>query len=208
MSGQVRTTNPFNLITGGVATSALPPQPNAANPLAANPLFGRPVWTYVDVTRGPVRGPQPRLAIGTGGQIGKPGSAAQLPGYLTDNEYKPDSFDYQPAARESFLLRVPKTVNIGSDGRETVSSYQPHDFTPANRFLSQMRQAANWQVQAFPPDYRNLLAYQMVMKYQVIARTRSARPLSQADYILGYTVNPQVQAKIGQNALGYLGSMG
>lgn len=202
--------NPLNAITRGVPVGSLPPGQNAASPLASNPLFGRPMWTYVNVVRGPARGPQPRLAVGSGptGGAGKPGTQSQLPGYLTDNEYFPSEFDNQPAARESFLLRVPKTIGVGQDGRDMVSTYTPHDFTPAQHFFSQMRRAANWQVMAFPADYRNLLAYQQVMRYTVQARTRSAKPLTQDNYFLGYTINPQVQAAIGANALGYLGSGG
>src|SRR5215469_11631106 len=95
--------------------------------IAANPLFGRPQWSYVDVQRGPVRGPQPRLAQGTGRTAAShapPGNAATLPGYLTDQEYEPSAFDYGPSDRESFLARIPPTINVGDNGRSIVGTYE------------------------------------------------------------------------------------
>src|SRR5260221_9157151 len=63
---------------------------------AFNPMFGRPAWTYVQTMAGPVRGPQPRLAKGSGrtGDPSLPGNAASLPGYLSDNQYEPSTFAY------------------------------------------------------------------------------------------------------------------
>jgi hypothetical protein len=211
MSGQLRTYNPLNNFAQGQPIRQLPPGQNATSPLAANPLFGRPTWTYVHVQRGPVRGPHPRLAVGSGNTTGKqaaPGSQSQLPGYLTDNEYEPQGFPYQPSAREDFLLRIPRSILTGENGRELVSTYEPHDCTPADRFFTQMRRPVNWQVQTYPADYRNLLAWQQVTRYTVQARTRSALPLTADNYFLGFQINPQVASSIGQTNLGYLGSGG
>jgi len=76
-------------------------------------MFGRPIWSYVNVMRGPVIGPQPRLAQGTG-RTGKPsatGTAAQLPGYVSDNEYKISPLEYQPQGRIPFWGMGPHTVH-------------------------------------------------------------------------------------------------
>jgi hypothetical protein len=174
-----------------------------------NPMFGRPTWTYVDVIRGPVAGPQPRLARGTG-RTGNPaaaGTAAQLPGYVSDNAYQPSPFTYQPPNNESFEKVIPRTISVGDNGRELVGTYQPHDFAPGQRFFHQLRSAHTWQVQAFGPDFRNTIAWQQVQKYRVKSSTISAQPLSSSNYFLGYQVQPEVQAMIGQSSLGYMGSV-
>jgi hypothetical protein len=176
---------------------------------AFNPMFGRPIWSYVNIMHGPVAGPQPRLAQGTGltGDPSLPGNAPQLPGYLSDNEYKPVTFPYDPVNNPVFWMHVPRTINTGTDGRDfTIGGWKPHDFTPAQRFNHQMRQAANWQVMEYPPDFRNLLSWQQVRKYVVQSFTLSPRPLDSANYFLGYQINPQVAAQIGQGTLGYMGS--
>lgn len=174
-----------------------------------NPMFGRPIWAYIDVIRGPAMGPQTRLAPGTG-RTGKPaaqGTAAQLPGYISDNDYKPSPFTYQPVRRDDFEQEIPRTINAGTNGREIVGTYQPHDFTPAQRFFHHMRSANPWQVQAFGPNFRNLLAWQQVQKYRVRSVTLSSRPLGSQNYFLGYQVQPEIQSQIGQQTLGYMGSV-
>lgn len=174
-----------------------------------NPMFGRPTWTYVDVVRGPVMGPQPRLAKGTG-RTGKPsasGTAAQLPGYVSDNAYQPSPFTYQPINRESFEDVIPRSIGSGENGREMVGTYNPHDFTPGQRFNHQMRSAKNWQIMAFGPSFRNTTAWQQVQRYRVNSVTVAARPLASSNYFLGYQVQSEVQSQIGQNALGYMGSI-
>jgi len=175
----------------------------------ANPaFFGRPIWTYTNVIRGPNRGPTPHLAQGSGrtGASSLPGNAPSLPGYLSDNAYFPSLYGYDLQERDSFLQRIPRTISVGSDGRELVGTYKAHDFTPGQRELSQMRQATNWQQMTFPPDFRNLLAYQQVMKYRVNSITLMARPLDSSNYFLGYQVDPRIQAAIGGSNLGYMGS--
>lgn len=195
-------------------------------------------WSYVDIIRGPARGPQPRLAQGTGrtGKPSAPGTGPQLPSYVSDNSYRPNPFTYQPpgnrpfrfvgphtvhtetgsagqlgsffglAQGETFEQGVPRTISTGNNGRELVGTYEPHDFTPGQRFLGQMRSAPNWQVQAYPPDYRNTIQYQQVMKYRVNSVTLSARPLTSNNYFLGYQVQSEIQQQIGQNTLGYMGN--
>lgn len=175
----------------------------------ANPaFFGRPIWTYVNVIRGPARGPTPHLARGSGhtGAASLPGNAPSLPGYLSDNAYFPSPFGYVLQERESFLQRIPRTIGNGEDGRTLVGTYAPHDFTPAQRGLEHMRQASNWQNMTFPPDFRNLLAYQQVMKYRVNSVTLAARPLDSSNYFVGYQVDPRIQAALGGSTLGYMGS--
>lgn len=199
--------NPFNEKRGRLGQPT--PFPITAQPnTAQNPLFGRPIWTYVRRDSSPVAGPQPRLAKGTGrtGDPELPGNAASLPGYLSDNEYFPSEYYYQPIHNPHFRTVLPRSIQTGNDGIELLGTYRAHDFTPADRFLDHMRQAANWQVMVYPPDYRNLLAWQQVMKYRVESLTISPRPLNSSNYFLGYQVNPQLMQDLGQSGLGYMGS--
>src|SRR5262249_2812779 len=147
----------------------------------------------------------PRLAQGTGrtGKPASPGTGAQLPGYVSDNAYQPSPYAYQPAYNDNFEENIPRTINVGQDGRSIVGTYQPHDFTPGQRFLHQMRSAKYWQNQSFGPGFRNTIAWQQVQKYKVRSSTISAQPLSNASYFLGYQVQPEVQSQIGQSSLGY-----
>jgi hypothetical protein len=194
----------------GGRTSAVPVTTQAQTPGAqvASPLFGRPSWTYTQVQPGPVRGPQPRLAQGSmqTGNNSLPGNASQLPGYLSDNAYFPTLFPYDPINQPTFSSEIPHSIKVGNNGRELVGTYQPHDFTPGTRNFNHWRQAGAPWVQEFPPDNRQLLAYQQVMRYRVQSFTQQARPLSQNDYFLGYQVNPDIQSQIGQSTLGNLGS--
>lgn len=199
--------NPLNNFAAGPRSHVPFPSTGSAN-TAQNPMFGRPIWTYVTRDSSPVAGPQPRLAKGTGhtGNPSLPGNAPQLPGYLSDNDYFPSTFDYAPRHDPTFERRLPRTINIGTNGREIVGTYQPHDFTPADRWIGQQRQATNWQVMEYPPDFRNLIAWQQVMKYRIASMTISARPLNTNNYFLGYQINPDIAATIGQSGLGSMGS--
>lgn len=177
-----------------------------SNPGGYDPLFGRPNWTYVNLLKAPVSGPDPRLAVGTGNSGGTalPGNAAQLPGYLADNAYFPDVFDYSPLAQESNTLPIPKSIHTGNNGRELVGSYEPHDFTPATRFFMQNRSAYNWQVMSYPPSPRQLLRYQLARVYNLQNTVAAARPLPSNNYFLGYQIDPSIQAKIGNSGNGGL----
>jgi hypothetical protein len=116
--------------------------------------------------------------------------------------------EYAPANRQSWVNFIPGTLpGIGVNGRDIVGTYNPHDFAVGIRFNHQMRSAANWQVMQFPPDFRELLQRQQVMRYQVASYTRSHAPLRQTDYFLGYTTQPAVAARIGASGLGYMGSL-
>lgn len=129
-----------------------------------------------------------------------------LPGYLTDNAYFPTVFSYQPGNDQDYKIPIPRTINVGTNGRDLVGTYQPHDFVGADRFFHQGRSASNWQTMAFPPNFRNLLQWQQVQRYRVRSVTRSARVLDSSQYFLGYQTNPQVVGMIGQTGLGYMGS--
>lgn len=170
----------------------------------------RPVWTYTQINRAPARGPQPRLAQGSGhtaADPGLPGNASSLPGYLTDNAYFPNVFDYMPTQRDSFLTRLPRTINVGVDGLSALNpTYRAHDVTIADRFNHQMRRAGAWQDMAYPPSVRNLLAYKQVEKYQVFSRTLAARPLDRNNYFVGYQADPDIVSQIGGGNLGSMGS--
>lgn len=171
----------------------------------------RPVWSYTDVRRAPANGPQPRLAQGSGrtaADPGLPGNAPGLPGYLTDNHYTPNLFAYDPSRRDDFLNRIPRTINVGTDGLAALNpTYRAHDVVNADRFNHQMRRAPAWQNMAYPPDSRNLLAYKQVEKYQVFSNTLSARPLSRNNYFVGYQIDQDVAGQIGGQGLGSMGSM-
>jgi hypothetical protein len=78
--------------------------------------------------------------------------------------------------------------------------------TIGQRFNDQMRRAANWQRIEFPPSFRNTIQYQQAMIYRVKTHTISAQPLAKSNYFLGYEVQPEIGAQIGQNTLGYMGS--
>lgn len=203
--------NTTNIGAAGGRTSQVQPlqKTTQGGASAYNPMFGRPLWTYVHTMAGPVRGPQPRLAQGSGHTAGAhalPGNSSQLPGYMVDQQYFPSTFSYDPVHSDKFQGFIPRTISTGDDGRSVVGTYKPHDFTPAQRFFSSWRSAASWQVYEYPPDFRNLLAWQQVQKYRATSFTQSARPLDSANYFLGYQVNPQISAQMGQGTLGYMGS--
>jgi len=178
------------------------------NPIATNPMFGRPAWAYTVPVEAPRRGPQPRLSMGTGrtGNAAPGGTSPVLPGYVSQSAYQPTIPDYQPGNQQVFMEQIARTILTGDDGRGMVGTYKPHDFTPGQRFLGAIRSAPNWQIQQYPPDYRNLLAWQQVMRYRIQSMTVSARPLDSSTYFLGYQTNPTVQGNIGQSTLGYMGS--
>jgi hypothetical protein len=129
-----------------------------------------------------------------------------LPGYLTDNEYMPSQFTYDPVDQPNFLFQPPRTMHSGENGRGIVGTYEPHDFTIGQRFTHQMRQAANWQVMEYPPDNRNLLVWKQAERYRIASYTLSARPLDSSNYFLGYQVDPRISQAIGGNSIGYMGS--
>lgn len=112
--------NPFNANSRPLAAQTqLPAGPNAAMPLASNPLFGRPYWSYTGVQPGPVRGPLPRLSVGSGQTAMKSGTGTSpAPGYLTESDYFPTQFSYLPRYSPQFLKRIPGTMpGIGTNGR-------------------------------------------------------------------------------------------
>jgi hypothetical protein len=206
--------------------------------MATDPLFGRKTWQYVQVVRGPVAGPQPRLARGTArtGKPSYPGTGPQLPAYVSDNDYRPSPFTYQPVRNRPFRFigphtvhteteasqlestfssvpgdtyekNIPQTIGVGTNGRALVGTYEPHANLVGQRFNHQMRSAPSWQMQAYPPDFRNTIQWQQVMRYRPKSNTLSARPLTANNYFLGYTIQSEVQGQIGQNTLGYMGSV-
>jgi hypothetical protein len=195
------TSNPLNNVPA-TPQSGLPVTQAASDPIGLNPLFGRPNWTYVTTVPTPVTGPSPRLAVGTGrtGDPALPGNSAQLPGYLSDQQYFPSVGEYAPVYQERFTLPIPKQVGNGENGRQMVSTYEPHAFTPGTRMFNQYRSATNWQEQAFPPSGRELLSYQMVQKYQVQNSIARARPLAQNNYFLGYQLDPSIAGEIGNGS--------
>jgi hypothetical protein len=171
--------------------------------LAANPMFGRPIWSYVQVSRGPASGPQPKLARGipqTGANSGFPGTNAQLPAYVADYEYFPTVFTYDPVHNPVRVQPIPNSLSTPGkdDGLRALNpTYRAHEFRMGNRFNHQMRSAYNWQVMEFPVNFRNLLSFQQVRKYIVNSFTVQARPLPQSNYFLGYKIDQTVAQQIG-----------
>lgn len=184
--------------------------PNAPTQgLAANPLFGRPIWSYININRGPVAGPQPRLAKGSGrtGKPGYPGAGTQLPGYMSDNEYTPTVFTYDPVENPIRQKRLHPSLPVpGKD--DGLRALNPptlaHQVAIGNRFNHQMRSSYNWQTMEFPVNFRNLLSYQLARKYAVNSLVQQARPLPQSNYFFGYQVNPQQIDRYNQSTLGVL----
>jgi hypothetical protein len=165
------------------------------------------IWSYIKVNNAPVAGPQPRLAQGSGrtGDVGLPGNAASLPGYLSDNMYQPEGLDYMTSVRESYLNRIPASIGVGDDGLHALNpTYRAHEVKVADRFNHQMRQANSWQNMAYPPSYRNLLQYAQVQKYQVYTNTLSPRILPKNNYFLGYQMTEDMATQIGGSSLGSL----
>lgn len=202
--------NPFNALAAGRSTARLPLQYTSTNPqVFSNPMFGRPIWSYVGIAPGGTTGPQPRLAQGSGrtGDPALPGNAARLPGYLSDQEYQPVEFTYAPGYEPRFMLQLARTIHQGDDGLHALNpTYRAHENVQADRWSAARRTAEMWQTMEFPPGPRNLMAYQQVQRYRIQSLTLQARPLAQSNYFLGYQVQPQVQANIGQSTLGYMGN--
>lgn len=157
-------------------------------------------------------GPVSKLGYGSGrtGNSPLPGSQTIIPGYSQVYYYQPSLFGYYPKYRRNFQFLPPReTPESGGNGRDLVSTIEPHDFTPAQRQFSHMRRAANWQVQEYPPDFRNLLEALKVERFRTESRTVAARPLLSTDFFLGYQVNPATAQSLGYGgvSMGVLGSV-
>lgn len=155
-------------------------------------------------------GPAPVLSIGTG-RTAAPTMGTEWtalsPSYVPAPEYEiRSSVEYSPPWNEDRVRRIPRAIDAGFDGRAIVGTWKAHDFTPVQRDFFQMRSVPNWQEQAFPIGYRQLLQYQQARRYVVTTPTQSSMPLSRNSYSLGYVTTPEVASQIGMNALGYLGS--
>jgi hypothetical protein len=161
------------------------------------------IWSTLQVLRSPTRGPTPELAQGKPrGVQALPGNAATLPGYLTQNTYQPNVFEYQPVYQRNKRVTIPRTISVGNNGRDMVGTYDPHDFTPAVRAFTQNRSAPSYQMYSFPPDFRNLLSFQYARTYALQNIIVQARPLPQSNYFLGYTVDPKVAQQLSGGSLG------
>src|SRR5262245_43909704 len=84
----------------------------------AAPVYSRPA--YLTTYNSPVLRPKPAMTrnLGTGhSALGAtpPGQAPLLPGYVTENEYQPTQFGYQPPLREDFEEHIPRSINVGND---------------------------------------------------------------------------------------------
>lgn len=168
-------------------------QAPAATPSAnstTNPLFGRPGIDYTGRVSTSQAGPIPRMSVGSGRTgVASDRSTGFVPtGNAGQQDYQPQGLEYSPLAVDAFSRpnMPPRTVNLGNNGRELVGTYEPHDFTPVQRFFHNWRAASNWQSIAYGPNWRNLLIWQQVQKYNLFNAVAQSRPLSQTDYFLGY----------------------
>ena len=174
----------------------------------AGPLFGRPGMTYTQVLDTPNAGPAPKLSYGSG-QTGSPSNRQRghiVGGYVSENDYRPDSYDYQPEQSDTFTKKLPGSVGLGANGRTLVGTYDPHDFTPANYFRESYRAAQNWQEMAFGPSWRALLQWQLAKKYNLFNAISQSRPLQTSDYFAGYQMtiaDANGYSGGGMNTLGY-----
>jgi hypothetical protein len=125
---------------------------------------------------------------------------------MVEQDYEPVGMDYAPYTDEEHRIPLPRKPVGAEDGIEILGTYRSHDFTPADRFFTQQRSAAMWEVMSFGPNFRNLLSRKQVEKYNIQSRTISARPLPQNNYFLGYVQNPEIAADIGASTLGSMGS--
>lgn len=166
---------------------------------------------YQSASNPQVPGPVSKLGYGTGrtGCKALPGTAAMIPGYAQVYEYFPNFFGYYPRYRRNFTLLPPRKGVAANDGLELVGTYRPHDFTPAQLFFSHMRRAPYWQIQEYPPNFRNLLEALKVERFRTESRTVMARPLTTQNYFMGYMTNPSTAARLGtsSSAFGSLGSV-
>jgi len=156
-----------------------------------------------------VFGPVSKLGYGTGrtGKSSPKGLQALLPGYASVYEYFPSLFGYYPKFRRNYNLDVPKSINTGNDGIELVGTYRAHDFVIGQRFFSHMRRAPYWQIQEYPPDFRNLLEALKVERFRTESRVIMAKPINTQNYFLGYVTNPTTAHRLGTSATG-MGSLG
>lgn len=176
-------------------------------PNVVSPLFGRPGFTYA-MSKPAVRlGPIPKLSPGTG-RTGSNQNRSRgfVPAAFAQAQHMPiQQFDYAPPNDVVFDVGtqvgmskvIPRSIDVGIDGVALVGTYRVHDFTPGDRFFKQGRSAANWQDMSFGPEYRYLLSYQQVARYNLYTNTALARPLSPNNYFLGYQTQPAVAQQLG-----------
>ena len=176
-----------------------------------SPLFGRPGFSYTYAQPARRIGPAPKLSPGTGQTGGGSNRSLgfQPAGYASQQHMPMQQFDYTPPTDATFDVgnanafqggdkrAMPRSIGVGTDGRSLVGTYTPHDFTPADRFFKQGRASANWQDMSFGPDYRFLLPYQQVARYNLYNQIAPARPLSPNAYFLGYQTQAGVASQIG-----------
>jgi hypothetical protein len=166
---------------------------------------------YQSASNPQVPGPVSKLGYGTGrtGIKGEPGSQVVVPGYAQVYEYFPSFFGHYPRYRRNFTILPPKITPAANDGLELVGTYRAHDFIMGQRFFSHMRRAPYWQIQEYPPNFRNLLEALKVERFRTESRTVMARPLSTQNYFLGYVTNPDTARRLGtsSSAFGSLGSV-
>lgn len=181
---------------------------NPANVQRINPMFGRPGYSYARAVQTPQGGPVPKLSFGSGqtGGVDNRSTGAQAGGYLAENDYKPQGLEYANAVNDNGEFVPPKSIGVGYNGRHLVGTYDPHDFVMAQYTQSQRRSSAMWQQIGYPPQWRQLLNWQVVRRYNLLNTIAASRPISQNDYFLGYQVNPQNPSagiNPGYGSLGY-----
>lgn len=160
----------------------------------------------------PLYGPAPKTSTvlqsqRIGGSRSAQGMGSQPGGYLPAQEgYKPGAvLTNQPVLDNTFMRRLPRTINIGDNGGRSVGAYwnvtAPRDFFIATRWQPSTRSATNWQQDFFPGFNRQLLRYQPVQRYTTQNSVILARPVSVNDYFLGYRMAQSSAAGYGASGV-------
>lgn len=186
-------------------------------PNVVSPLFGRPGFNYAYWK------PQTRLGTALKGApgSGRTGGHAnrslgfQSAAYATEQYIDLNQYDYTPTTNPYYGIKnenngssIPRSINVADDGIELLGTYRAHDSTPADRFFKQGRSAAMWEDMTYGPQYRWLLPYQQVARYNIYTELALSRMLPPNAYFLGYQTQPAVAAQLmnsgGQGApIGY-----
>lgn len=174
-------------------------------------LFGRPGYTYTATVVPPQSGPTPKQSYGSG-LTGAPQSRQRqfaAGGFIEAVEdYQPMGFSQQPAGDDTNMRMLPVSIGVGTDGNKELNpTYNPHDFTPAERFLGALRAARTWLEPTFGPGWRSLLQQQLVKRYNLYNQIAMSRPLQNSDYFLGYQTTIDTAGSLGIQG-GPMGSLG
>lgn len=176
--------------------------PDAGNlpGLARRPTYTMLGQRYHSALPAPRMGPAPHLARGSThtGRRATPGTSAQFPAYMhKQEEYHPQGLEYMPATNPNDMWHPPRSIAIGVNGRDLVSTYEPHDWVMAVYTQTQWGSSGMWEQLSYPGNFRKLIQAQAPQRYNLATHVGMARPMSPNDYFLGYVTSPRVAGQIG-----------